>query len=92
MCFLSALWHFVLFEIMKIKINDTLTFEAAAVVDNLTDESLDKVRAAVLHQLVRLEDLTLSDFLFYIYGEYTLAGIDTAPPDNMPFVHYVWLL
>ena len=43
--FLPALWHFV-FDIMKIKINDTLTFEAAAVVDNLTEESREQVRAA----------------------------------------------
>ena len=39
---------FFLFKIMKIKINDTLTCEAAAVVDNLTDESSEHVRAAVL--------------------------------------------
>ena len=35
---------------MKIKINDTLTFEAASVVDNLTEESREQVRAAVLQQ------------------------------------------
>ena len=61
---------------MKIKINDTLTFEAAAVVDNLTEESREQVRAAVLQQFGRFEDITLADFISYANGDYTPAGID----------------
>ena len=90
--FLPALWHFVLFEIMKIKINDTLTFEAAAVVDNLTDERREQVRAAVLQQFGRFEDITLADFIAYTNGDYTPAGIDREHPENMTVGQYVWLL
>ena len=80
------------FSSMKIKINDTLTFEAAAVVDNLTDESREQVRAAVLQQFGRFEDITLSDFISYTNGDYTPAGIDTEHPENMTIGQYVWLL
>ena len=59
----------LLFSSMKIKINDTLTFEAAAVVDNLTDESREQVRAAVLQQFGRFEDITLADFIAYTNGD-----------------------
>ena len=89
-CPLSALCF--LFEIMKIKINDTLTFEAAAVVDNLTDESREQVRAAVLQQFGRFEDITLADFISYTNGDYTPAGIDREHPENMTVGQYVWLL
>lgn len=77
---------------MKIKINDTLTFEAAAVVDNLTEESREKVRAAVLQQFGRFEDITLADFIAYTNGDYTPAGIDSDHPENMTIGQYVWLL
>ena len=77
---------------MKIKINDTLTFEAAAVVDNLTEESREHVRAAVLQQFGRFEDITLADFISYTNGDYTPAGIDTEHPENMTIGQYVWLL
>ena len=80
------------FVIMKIKINDTLTFEAAAVVDNLTDESREHVRYAVLQQFGRFEDITLADFISYTNGDYTPAGIDTEHPENMTVGQYVWLL
>ena len=77
---------------MKIKINDTLTFEAAAVVDNLTDESREQVRAAVLQQFGRFEDITLADFISYTNGDYSPAGIDKEHPENMTIGQYVWLL
>lgn len=77
---------------MKIKINDTLTFEAAAVVDNLTDDSREQVRAAVLQQFGRFEDITLSDFISYTNGDYTPAGIDREHPERMTIGQYVWLL
>ena len=77
---------------MKIKINDTLTFEAAAVVDNLTDESREQVRAAVLQQFGRFEDITLADFIAYTNGDYTPAGIDREHPESMTVGQYVWLL
>ena len=84
--------HFVLLVSMKIKINDRLTFEAAAVVDNLTDDSREQVRAAVLQQFGRFEDITLADFISYVNGDYTPVGIDKEHPENMTIGQYVWLL
>lgn len=77
---------------MKIKINDTLTFEAASVVDNLTDESREQMRAAVIKQFGRFEDITLADFISYTSGDYTPAGIDREHPESMTIGQYVWLL
>ena len=77
---------------MKLRLNEHITFDAAAVLENMTDESREQVRAAVLQQFGRFEDITLADFISYTNGDYTPAGIDKEHPENMTIGQYVWLL
>lgn len=77
---------------MKLRLNEHITFDAAAVLENMTDESREHVHAAVLQQFGRFEDIKLADFISYTSGDYTPAGIDSEHPENMTIGQYVWLL
>lgn len=76
---------------MKLRLNEHITFDAAAVVDNLTEESREQVRAAVLQQFGRFEDITLADFISFANGDFTPYGIDTNKPEGMTVAQYMWL-
>ena len=88
--FARALWHFV-FWIMKLRLNEHITFDAAAVLDNMTDESRERVRAAVLQQYGRFEDIRLVDFISFANGDFTPYGIDANKHEEMTVAQYVWL-
>lgn len=79
------------FLIMKLRLNEHITFDAAAVLDNMTDESRERVRAAVLQQYGRFEDIRLVDFIAFANGDFTPYGIDTNKPEEMTVAQYVWL-
>lgn len=76
---------------MKLRLNGHITFEAAAVVDNLTDECRERVRSAVLQQYGRFEDIRLVDFIAFANGDFTPYGIDASKPEEMTVAQYVWL-
>ena len=88
--FARALWHFV-FWIMKLRLNEHITFDAEAVLDNMTNESCERVREAVLQKYGRLEDIRLVDFIAFANGDFTPYGIDANKPDEMTVAQYVWL-
>ena len=88
--FARALWHFV-FWIMKLRLNEHITFDAAALLDNMTDESRERVREAVLQKYGRFEDIRLVDFIAFANGDFTPYGIDANKPDEMTVAQYVWL-
>lgn len=79
------------FLIMKLRLNEHITFDAAAVLENMTDESRERVRAAVLQQYGRFEDIRLVDFIAFANGDFTPYGIDTNKPEDMTVAQYVWL-
>lgn len=79
------------FLIMKLRLNEHITFDAAAVLDNMTDESRERVRAAVLQQYGRFEDIRLVDFIAFSNGDFTPYGIDANKPEEMTVAQYVWL-
>lgn len=85
--------HFgtLFFWIMKLRLNEHITFDAAAVLDNMTDESRERVRAAVLQQYGRFEDIRLVDFIAFANGDFTPYGIDANKPEDMTVAQYVWL-
>ena len=76
---------------MKLRLNEHITFDAAAVLENMTDESRERVRAAVLQQYGRFEDIRLADFISFANGDFTPYGIDTNKPEDMTVAQYVWL-
>ena len=76
---------------MKLRLNEHITFDAAAVLDNMTDESRERVRAAVLQQYGRFEDIRLADFISFAGGDFTPYGIDTNKPEEMTVAQYLWL-
>lgn len=79
------------FWIMKLRLNEHITFDAAAVLENMTDESRERVKAAVLQQYGRFEDIRLVDFIAFANGDFTPYGIDTNKPEEMTVAQYVWL-
>lgn len=79
------------FWIMKLRLNEHITFDAAAVLDNMTDESRERVREAVLQKYGRFEDIRLVDFIAFANGDFTPYGIDANKPEEMTVAQYVWL-
>ena len=79
------------FWIMKLRLNEHITFDAAAVLENMTDDSRERVRAAVLQQYGRFEDIRLVDFISFANGDFMPYGIDTNKPEEMTVAQYVWL-